>query len=131
MTYTNAIGNMINQGQTNIPVGITTYNGGAANAQNAANLINQASGGKGTVLQSTHPLDPVPGLFGNNPDTQQNGSLNPFNPKKWLDSHGSYSGFVPPTSLPNGDENPFRDTTDSAWGSGQYSIPKVVIPEKK
>ena len=104
---------MVNNGQTNLPLGTTTYNGGAASSQRAAELIQQATGGNGVLQQSTHPLDPVGGVVGGNPSTQSNGSLKWYNPLDWLNSHGSY------------EPNAYPEDANKAWGSGQRSQPST------
>ena len=95
ITRTNALQDQYNNGVRNLPLGNSTYNGGAANAFSASHLNNNISGGQGVLQQSCHPYDPVCRVIGANPASQNNGSATIWQGLQ-MDTHGSYSGYLPP-----------------------------------
>lgn len=128
MTWTNAMHDLARQGQSGLPIGRVLYNGAAANAQEAANLLLDISDA-GEMFQSTHFTDRIGGWIGRNPATggKDDGSL--------LDSHSAYTGYLPPlgTIIEVGDTGEYvnlREVTDRHWGEGNHSEPKEVAPTR-
>jgi len=129
MTWTNATQDLKNDGATGLPIGNVRYNGAAANAQEAADLI-QVISAEGEVFQSTHPTDIVGIWLGGNPATgnENEGSF----PK----SHSSYTGYLPSPGayIQVGDDKAkrvnLREITDQNWGLGNFSVPVYVPPTK-
>ena len=113
MTFVNGLGDMNRQGATNLPIGTATFNGAAANAQQAANLVEIVSGGKGAVQYATHQTDLVPKIVGGNPPTGGNANYG------FPESHSSYG--------PNVEDG----ISDKAWGEGNHSVPVIVTPTNK
>jgi filamentous hemagglutinin len=122
MTYYIATADTLSNGETYLPIGVVTFNGAAANAQNMTNLVNTATNGMGTVQYSTHETDWVGLYIGLNPAT---GGLDSYE-FPW--SHSSYVGFLPPILMSNGSQNNLRTITDQAWGDGQINQPQIVSP---
>ncbi|QAU24940.1 hypothetical protein EO087_13850 [Dyella sp. M7H15-1] len=121
MTWTVALEDSQRQGKANLPIGTVVYNGAAANALNAAKLVQSLGDGYGKVYQATHPTDIVGSwciILGCNPATSDK------NNGGFPSSHGSYTGYLP---LPG---TPLREMTDKTWGEGSYSIPELVVPSK-
>jgi filamentous hemagglutinin len=114
LTSSNATATQVNSGQNNVPLGSVTFNGGAANAERGANLLQQATqnapSGPGTQLQAMHVDDPVGTLIGGNDST----------------------GGVPGQSLgkAHGTYGPNASKVDQieVWGSVGANQPIVVKP---
>ncbi|TQK06365.1 MULTISPECIES: hemagglutinin repeat-containing protein [unclassified Herbaspirillum] len=121
LTSSNALAEQLNRGGVDVAIGSVTFNGAAANAERMANLVDQATGGQGVVYQSTHKNDPVGTMIGGNEATGGNTTSFP-------DSHGAYTGYLPPERLTNGDVNPIRLRIDEIWGKGKISTPILVSP---
>lgn len=117
LTSSIATSEQVNQGVTNAAVGSVTFNGAAANAERAAQVLNQATSGQGTLQQATHKNDLVGTVVGGNPETGGQ-------PIGLLEAHGGYTGYLPDPVV-----NPeLRDRTDNVWGPGQISVPVLVLP---
>jgi filamentous hemagglutinin len=111
---------------TDAAVGTVTFNGGAANTQRMADQVNTATRGTGVVQQATHKDDLIGTLVGGNASTSD-----PKGPDLSFEkSHSSYTGSLPPATLPNGKPSPTRGITDQAWGDGKSSTPVLVKPIK-
>ncbi|MCW5299321.1 filamentous hemagglutinin N-terminal domain-containing protein [Herbaspirillum lusitanum] len=122
LTSSNAVAEQLNRGTTDVAIGSVTFNGAAANADRMADRVNQATSGRGVVYQSTHKNDPVGTMIGGNAPTGGNTSSFP-------DSHGAYTGYLPPERNDSGDRNRSRNETDVVWGKGQISTPLLVPPK--
>ncbi len=126
LTGSVATSEQVNRGVTDAAVGTVTFNGGAANAQRMADQLNTATSGTGVVQQATHKNDTVGTLIGGNTATSDpNGADLSFEK-----SHSSYTGSLPPATLPNGKPSPTHGITDQAWGDGKSSAPVLVKPIK-
>jgi filamentous hemagglutinin len=118
LTGSNATAQQHNDGQTDVPLGNVLFNGGAANAQNMSNMVDQVTNHRGTTQQATHVDDWVGGVIGGNAAT---GGVEGVG----MASHSSYTGFH---ETPSKDENKM---TDYIWGAGKTSVPVVVPPQKQ
>jgi filamentous hemagglutinin len=72
LTSSNATAAQANAGVTNAGIGSLTFNGGAANAERAADLVNHLTSGQGQVYQSTHQNDLIGTVIGGNASTGGN-----------------------------------------------------------
>lgn len=122
MTWTNAMQDLKNQGKEQLPIGSVRYNGAAANAQEAADLIRDIGNGYGQMYQSTHPTDIVGRWLGNNPATGEK------NDGRFPGSHSSYTGYLPLPNVSVGKVEDLRAITDKNWGKDNYSVPVRVLP---
>ncbi|UOV06924.1 hemagglutinin repeat-containing protein [Pseudoxanthomonas mexicana] len=122
MTWTNAMQDLENQGKEQLPIGSVRYNGAAANALEAANLVDKIDDDRGQVYQSTHPTDIVGRWLGRNPATGEK------NDGSFPGSHSSYTGYLPLPNVSVGKVENLREVTDKNWGTGNYSIPASVPP---
>ena len=113
VTSSNALTAHWQQGNTNVPINSITYNGGAANAQNAADTLNKVTTNTTTLntklYQSTHKDDLVGTLIGGN--TPTGGFSTDFG-----NAHSAYGSSAN------------RTIADPAWGVGQNSIKVEVKP---
>src|SRR5690606_1061865 len=126
LTWTNMMHSFDRQGAEGLPIGTVLYNGAAANAQEAADLLRIISEA-GKVLQSTHFTDRVGTWIGRNKATGDTDS------GSFPSSHSSYTGYPPPfgTLIRIGDTGEYvdlREITDGNWGGGSYSKPEAVAP---
>src|SRR5690606_13657649 len=123
---TNVMHDLDRQGRTLLPIGTVLYDGAAANAQEAADLLLDISGG-GKMFQSTHVTDLVGTWIGRNPGNGEPGN------GSFPGSHSSYTGYLPPlgTLIRIGNTDKYvdlREITDRNWGDGSYSVPDYVAP---
>lgn len=72
LTSSNATAAQANAEVTNAGIGSLTFNGGAANAERAADLVNHLTSGQGQVYQSTHQNDLIGTVIGGNASTGGN-----------------------------------------------------------
>lgn len=102
-----------------MPVSGIFFNGGAASAQNMANYLNTATGGKGVVQEPTHQNDFVGKWIGGNAVT---GGLPDIG---GVASHGSYTGYEPLENTSIGGVD-ISDLVNRAWGQGNHSTPMGI-----
>lgn len=123
LTMNNALAQQVNADDTQAAWGTVLYNGAAANAERAANYVQEATSGQGVVMESTHQDDLIGIVFGQNEVT--GGQDMPV-----IDAHSSYTGSLPPLLNANGEKNPLRQLTDEAWGNEKISQP-VIVPASR
>lgn len=115
LTSSNATAAQANAGVISAGIGSLTFNGGAANAERADNLVQTVTQGQGTlgqVYQSTHQNDLIGTLIGGNAPTGGTdlGLLGVG------DAHSTYA--------PGRSDHNMEDV----WGSPEGNIPERVNP---
>lgn len=128
LTLINAMHDFNRQGKELLPFGDVLFNGAAANAQEAADLLQRISE-TGKMFQSTHVKDRVGTWIGRNEGTGGEKDVSS------LESHSAYTSYLPPpeTIIKVGNKNKYFDISDIVrknWGKGGYSEPKRVLPSK-
>jgi len=110
-------------GQENLNISSQFFYGGAANAQRAADNLNQATNGKGQLYQSTHTSDPVGTLIGGNEPT---GGVPWSNP---IEAHVQYG---PNPNNPDDQMKVWDQTNfDAVWVAPSNTLSEVEVAPKE